>query len=158
MIIFSWIIGIIGALGVAGTIAAVILFPAVVIPLLESIVAFILKCKPCLFAIAFVVACSASWWHGHHTAAVACRESELAAELRNKQIDLDNAKKAKDDETERANTIEAGANDQHTKDAAYIEELKNRPDPTCVLDDIDLGGVPNRRHWPRRAKPPASAR
>lgn len=155
MSIITWVFGIVGVLGVAGTIAAAILFPAVVIPILQSIVSFILKCKPCLIAIAIIVACSASWWHGHHTAVVACRESELAAELRNKQIDLDNAKQAKDDESHRANTIEAESNDQHAKDAAYIEELKNRPMPSCALDDGDVGGVPDRSSRPGGKKSPA---
>jgi hypothetical protein len=156
--IMPWILGIVGVLGVAGTIAAAVLFPAVVIPVLESIVAFIMKCKPCLYAIALIAACSAAWWHGHHTAVIACREGELAAELRNKQVDLDNAKKAKDDETERANKIEAGANDQHEHDAAYIEQLKNRPDPTCLLDDPDLIGVPNHQSGPGGAKPSTNPR
>ena len=88
----GWILGIVSVLGVAGTIAAAVLFPAVVIPVLQRIVAAVLGCKPCLYALAVVALMAASWWHGHHTAVVACRESELAAELRNKQIDLDNAR------------------------------------------------------------------
>ncbi len=158
MEIMPWVLGIVSVLGVAGTIAAVILFPAVVIPILEGVVAWIMKCKPCLYAILLVAACSAAWWYGHHTAVVACREDEIAAELRNKQIDLDNAKKAKDDETERANKIEAGANDQHEKDTAYIEQLKNRPDPLCVLDDPDLIGLPDHKSRPGGAKPAAHPR
>jgi len=156
--ILPWVLGVVGVLGVAGTIAAAFLFPAVVIPILESFVAWVIKCKPCLYAIVLVAACSAAWWHGNHTAIVACRQDELTAELRNKQIDLDIAKKAKDDETKRASKIEEVANDQHTKDAAYIDQLKNRPDPLCVLDDTDLSGLPNHKSWPRHAKPAAHSR
>jgi len=156
--LLPWVLGVVGVLGVAGTIAAVILTPAVAVPILQSIVTWIIKCRPCLYAIVLVAACSAAWWHGHHTAVVACREDELAAKLRNTQIDLDNAKKAKSDETERANKIEAGANEKHEKDVAYIEQLKNRPDTLCVLDDPDLVGLPNHKSRPRHAKPAASAR
>jgi hypothetical protein len=156
--ILPWVLGVVGVLGVGGTIAAAFLFPAIVIPVLESIVAFIMKCKPCLYAIALIAACSAAWWHGHHTAVLACRQDELSAELRNKQIDLDNAKKSAANEASRASKIEADANDRQTKDAAYIEQLKNRPDPLCVLDDPDLRGLRNHKSRPGRAKPAAHSR
>jgi hypothetical protein len=131
----AWIIPIVGVLGVGGTIAAAIFFPSIVIPILQSI----MRCKPCLYALAVIVAMSGSWWHGNHTASVACRESELAAELRNKQIDLDNAHKAMADETERVKSIEDQANARQKNDADYIAHLEKRP--ACLLDDADVGGL-----------------
>jgi hypothetical protein len=159
MVIFTWLLGIFGALGVTGTIVAVVFFPAVAVPILQSIVTWILKCKPCLYALAVAVLMFSSWWLGHHQAVLDCRAGELAAELRNKQIDLDEAKKAAADESTRANTIEAQSNDQHAKDLAYISELKNRPDPSCAFDDGDLpDGVPAYKPWTRFKKPAASPR
>lgn len=155
MITFTWVAGIISVLGIAGTIAAVILIPAVAIPILQNTVTWLLKCKPCLYAIVIVALCSASWWHGHHTAVLKCREGELAAKLAAQKADLDHAKQSAADEAEKASRIEADANDQKQKDAAYIESLQKRLVPACLLDDADLGGVPDRQPGPAGAKPAA---
>lgn len=155
----TWLIGLFGVGGAVAMIAAVIfLGPAAVVAVIEPLIAKFMSCLWCIVAAVFLLATVGSYWVGHHTAVVACREDQLAAALRNKQIDLDNAKKAKDDETERANKIEVGANDQHEKDAAYIEQLKNRPDTACVLDDPDLLGVPNHQSGPGGAKPASHPR
>jgi apolipoprotein N-acyltransferase len=153
----SWILGVVSVLGVAGAIAAIVLVPAVAMPILQNIVARILSCRPCLYAVAIIAACITSWWFGHHQAVLDCRAGELAAELRNKQADLDNARKSAADEAARATTIEASANDQRSKDAAYIATLEARP--ACALDESDLGGVPGRRKSrPGFTKPAAGAR
>jgi high-affinity Fe2+/Pb2+ permease len=68
MIAFTWIAGIVGVLGVAGAIAAMIFVPAVAIPIMQNFVAWILKCKPCLYATAAIALCVGSWWWGHHQA------------------------------------------------------------------------------------------
>jgi len=158
VIILTWIAGIVGALGVAGAIVAIIAVPAVAIPILQNIVSWLLKCKRCLYALAIIIGGTALWWSGHHTAVVACRESELSAELRNREADLENASNARSDETARANKIEGDASDQHAKDLKDIEDLKKRP-ATCVFDDTDAGfiGVPNDKSWTGDAQPPASA-
>jgi len=156
VIILTWIAGIVGAPGVAGAIVAIIAVPAVAIPILQNIVSWLLKCKRCLYALAIIGACLASWWSGHHTAVVACRESELSAELRNREIDLEKASQARSDETARANKIEGDASDQHAKDLKDIAELKKRP-TTCVFDDTDAGSVSDDKSGSGNAQPPAGS-
>jgi hypothetical protein len=143
----TWIVAVIGTFGVAGTIAAAIFFPAVVIPVLENLVTWLLRCKPCLFAMAIAGACFASWWFGHHQAVLQCREAELAAQLRNKQFDLERERQAKADAEQRAKEIEESANERAQKDADYISKLKDKP--ACLLDDDDIGGLPNDQPRPR---------
>lgn len=157
MIAMTWILSIVGVLGVGGAIAAAILVPATAIPLLQSIVTRVLACKPCLYAVAIIAACSASWWFGHHQAVLDCRAGELAAQLASKQADLDNARIAAANEVARATIIEETANDQRSKDAAYIASLEARP--SCALDDGDLlGGLPDHKSRPGSAKSPAGTR
>ena len=62
----SWLLGIVGTLGVGGTVVAVVFFPTVAVPILEKIVAALLGCKNCLIASAFVVAVLGAYWYGHH--------------------------------------------------------------------------------------------
>ncbi|MEH2476258.1 hypothetical protein V1281_002573 [Nitrobacteraceae bacterium AZCC 2161] len=156
MIALTWIAGVVAVLGVGGAIAAAVLFPAVAIPLIQSIVARIIACKPCLYALAIIGLCFGSWWFGHHQAVLDCRADTIAAELRNARLDADNAKKSEIDQTERANTIEAQSNDQHAKDQEYIKSLEARP--SCNLDDDDLIGVHPRKSRPRFTKPAAGAK
>jgi hypothetical protein len=152
MIYLTWFLGIAATLGTAGTIAALVLAPAVAMPILQKIVAFVISCRPCLYAAAAIGACLASWWFGHHQAELDCRAGELAAVIRNQAADLEAAKQSAADEAARATTIEATANDQHQKDADYIAALK--ASPSCALDGIDLpGGVPDDKSRPGRAKP-----
>lgn len=66
MVVLTWILGIVSTLGIAGTIAALVFFPTVAMPILEKVVAVLLSCKPCLYALAFVVSVTASYWYGHH--------------------------------------------------------------------------------------------
>jgi hypothetical protein len=158
-----WVITIVGSLGVAGTIAAAILFPAVVIPILQAVTRAILNCKPCLIALAIFASLFAGALYGAHVEKAKCRAGQLAAELRNKQIDVANAEKAKADETNRANQIEAESSTRHQSDLADIAKLKSRP-PTCAFDDFDVGGgvavgVPDKQHpGARKTKPAAGAR
>jgi hypothetical protein len=125
-------------------------------PIIEKIVAWILSCRRCLYTVAVIALCMGSWWAGHHQSQLECRAGELAAKLRNQQADLEAAQQSAADEKKRAATIEAYANDQRSKDAAYIATLVARP--ACALDELDLGRVPHRRQsWPGRAKPAAGA-
>lgn len=146
----EWILPIVAVLGVGGTIAAAIIFPAVALQVLQSI----MRCKPCLYAIVIAAALAASWWHGNHTASVACREGEMAAELRNKQIDLDNERKAKADAERQTKEIEDSSNERAKTDAEYIERLKAKP--ACLLGDDDIGLQPAHgqggKNAPKRAK------
>jgi apolipoprotein N-acyltransferase len=145
MITLTWILGIVSTLGIGGVIAAYFLLPAAA-PLITSAVRALLRCRPCLYALAILAALLAAFWSGHHVAVVACRADEMAAELANKQADLDNAVQAKNDAAKRAALIEATANDQQTKDAKYIASLKKRPNAACALDDSDIGTGGMRNH------------
>jgi hypothetical protein len=148
----TWIVAVVSTCGIAGTIAAAIAFPAVVIPILENFVSWFLKCKPCIYAMAIVAACFASWWFGHHQAVLQCREAELAAELRNKQFDLEREQQGKADAERRAKEIEDSANERAQKDADYIAKLKDKP--ACLLDDDDIGGMPDDKSRLRFKIPP----
>lgn len=114
------------------------------LPALSGTLTFILRCKPCLIALAVIVALVASNWLGQHKARTECREGQMAARLANKQADLDNAKKAAADAKARADAIEGDASDQRKEDAGYIASLKNRP--ACDLTDDDISGLPNHRN------------
>lgn len=158
-IIATWLIGI---FGVTGAIVAIVAFlylgPAVVIPIVTSAFERFIKCIWCVVAVVFVLATVGSYWVGHHEAEVQCRANDLAAELRNAQIDRDNAVKAKTDESNRANQIETDANEQHSKDIIAIADLKRRP-VTCAFDDIDSGtsSVPNDKSGASNAQPAPGA-
>jgi hypothetical protein len=156
MIVLSWLLGIVGVLGVAGAAAAFIFFPLVAVPVLQRVVEWLLGCKKCLYALAIVAVAFAAFWGGHHRAVLDCRADALAAQLAAKQADLDHAKKSAADEAKRANTIEASANDQKSKDAAYIAALESRP--ACALDDADISGLPNKRKSAPGKKPAPSAK
>lgn len=66
MVALSWILGIVSAFGIGGTIAAYVFFPTVAVPVIEKIFASVLACKACLIALAFVVSVVAAFWYGHH--------------------------------------------------------------------------------------------
>lgn len=83
MIALTWILTIVGTLGVGGAIAAFVFFPAVAGPIIAKVVEVMLGCKPCLIAAALVIVALTSFWYGRegqfdkgHTAAIA----EIAAE------------------------------------------------------------------------------
>jgi hypothetical protein len=145
----EWIIPIVAVLGVGGTIAAAVLFPAVVIPVLQSV----MRCKPCLYALVIIAALVGSWWHGNHTAVVACQEAEMAAGIRNHKLDMENERQAKADAERQIKAIEDSANERAKTDAEYIERLKAKP--ACLLDDDDIGlpaHRPGSKNAPQRAK------
>lgn len=106
--------------------------------------AFLFRCKPCLIALAVVIALMASNWLGQHKARTECREAQLQARLANQRADLENARKAAADAKSRADRIEVEASDQRKEDAAYIASLKGRP--ACDLTDADIDGLPNHRN------------
>lgn len=142
--ITTWIGAAIGTLGIAGTIAAMIAFPTVVIPVLQSVVSAILKCRPCLIALVFFASVSGAlyggYWYGRSIEKAVCREGELAAELANREADLEAQSKARSDETERANRLERAAADRALSDAAFIKSLQDRPPGSAwVFDDLDAG-------------------
>lgn len=148
-----WIFAAVGALGVGGTIAAAIAFPTVVIPLVERIVSAFLKCRPCLIALVFVASIASAFFYGRSVEKAACRADALAAELRNREIDLEIASKSRSDETARANEIAANAEERAKADAEYIAHLKGRGG--CLLDDDDMQLAPAGR---RKAGSSAGAR
>lgn len=154
----TWLIGLLGVGGAIAVIAAsIFLGPTVVIGIVQPMLSRFMACTKCVVATVFVLATVGAYWIGHHAAAKECRDADLAAALRNAQLDRNNAEKAKTDETKRANKIETDANDRHKKDLADIALLKSRP-PTCAFDDIDAGSVPDRQSGTGGARAPASAR
>jgi hypothetical protein len=142
----SWLIGLLGVGGVVAAIAAVVfLAPAAVQAIVVPIFKRFIECTWCIVVVVFVLTTTGAYWVGHHEAESECRAEELRAELRNKTIDADNATKAKEDETKRADTIEETANAQHERDIASIAALKARGH-ACPFDDIDSGGMPDNKH------------
>lgn len=140
MVALSWALG---AFGVAGTVAVIVavvyLGPATVLAIVQPLLSRFIACMTCVVVVACTLAIVAAYWLGHHQAAVECRAADLAAELRNREIDLANASRARSDETARANTLEKDADDQHHQDLDAIAALKARKHG-CPFDDIDAGG------------------
>lgn len=157
-VVLTWLIGLAATIGPVAVIAGLIFFPAVVTPLISKVATAFFDCLYCMIAVAVVLACVGSYWVGHLDASSDCRAEQLQAELRNKQIDLDNARKAEADEASRANSIEEKANARQKDDADYIAHLEARP--ACALDDSDLGigRVPNDKSGASRKKPSAGAK
>ena len=151
----SWVFWFVSLVGVGGAIAFIVLAPAIAVPLLTSVFNVLIKCRPCLVAIAIVTAAIAGNIHGHTKEAAKCRAAELDAQLRNQRVDLDNARRSAADEARRATIIQETSDVQRRKDADYIATLEGRP--ACALDDSDLGGV-RKQSRPGRAKPAAGAR
>ena len=142
--ITTWVGAAVGVLGIGGAIAAVIAFPTVVIPVLQSLVSAILKCRPCLIAIVYTASVTGAlyggYWYGRHIEKEACKQDELAAELANREADLAAQSKARSDETERANRLERGAAERALQDAQFIKGLQDRPPGSAWLfDDLDAG-------------------
>lgn len=154
----TWLIGIAGvggALAIAA--AAVVLGPAVLIPIIQTFATRFIKCTVCVVVTVFILATVGAYWVGHHSAVLDCRDEKKESELAAQRQDNVNAQKAAADEANRAIDIEVNANDQHTKDLAEIEKIKLRKAPGCAFDDIDAGGVPSNIH-PAQKKPATRAK
>lgn len=65
MITLTWVLGVVGFLGLGGTIAAFIFFPAIAVPIVEKITAAVLGCKTCLLVAAAVALSLGSFWYGY---------------------------------------------------------------------------------------------
>lgn len=76
-----WAVGIISTLGVAGTIAAVILVPGIAIPVLQQVTTALLRCKPCLAVLVAIALLFTGALYGVHVE----RERSLARLERLKQ-------------------------------------------------------------------------
>ncbi len=124
MIGLTWVLSIVGVLGVGGAIAAAILAPAIVIPLLQRTIEWILD----------------------------CRAANAAATLRNQQLDLDIAHRAAEAESNLIKSIEDKASERQAKDNEYIAKLEARP--ACLLDDSDANGLSNHQSGAGDKKPP----
>lgn len=90
MVILTWILGVVSVLGVGGTVAAFIFFPAVAAPIAAKVTQAVLACKACLVVAALVAVALGSFWYGRegeygkgHTAAIAEIAGEDAAALAN---------------------------------------------------------------------------
>lgn len=154
----TWLIGLFGVGGAVAAVAGLVfLGPAAVTAIVEPLLAKFIACTWCIVAVVFVLSTTGAYWVGHHEEEKACRAADLAAELRNAQIDRDNAVKAQADESQRADTITETSNAQHQKDLADIDALSKRP-ATCAFDDTDAGVVPAGKPRSRWKKAPARPR
>ena len=97
--------------------------------------------------VAFLVAALLFFMTGFRAADERAEAKDLRAKVAAQQMDLQAAQKAASDETTRANSIEASANEQHQRDEEYISSLKARP--ACALDSTDIGGVRDGRSGAR---------
>lgn len=155
-VIMTWLAGLALTFGPVAVILGMIFVPAVAAPLISSIARRFLGCLWCIVAVVAVLMCVGSYWVGHWDAAADCRAGELEAKLRNARIDAENAEKSKQDESNRANAIEAAAAARQKDDHDYITHLEARP--SCNLDDADLGRVRNDKPRAGRTKPAGGAR
>lgn len=64
--IATWLLSIIGTLGIGGAVVAYVVFPTVALPIIEKVAGVLLGCKWCLIVTAFVLSILASYWYGHH--------------------------------------------------------------------------------------------
>jgi len=151
----TWILGLVSTLGIGGAIAAVVLTGGAALPIIEEILLKILRCHPCMVVVVLIGTLLGGYWYGRHEEAGACKAAEIAAELRNREIDLERQSQARSDETERANRIAADAAQRAKDDADYIAGLKSRPG--CLFDDLDAG-VRQRPGGAGAAQPAGGAR
>lgn len=135
--LLTWFLGIASVLGVGGSIAAIVLTGGAALPIIERILLSILRCTPCMVVVALIGAVLGGYWYGRHEEKAKCKAEQLAAELRNREIDVEKQSQARSDETERANRIEADAAQRAKDDADYIAKLQGRPG--CLFDDLDVG-------------------
>lgn len=133
-----WVITAISTLGIVGTIAACILVPAVAIPILQSVVRFILGCKFCMAVLAAVALLFAGALYGAHVEKAKCRAQALAAELAAKNIDLKAAKEAEAAANKANAELADQANADRERIADYAEQLKKRPNAACTLTPDDF--------------------
>lgn len=81
---------------------------------------------------------SAGWWRGHSSAAAACHEKELRAEIAALHRDQAVQRQADQIETE---LNKAAAEDSAARESelmAYVDELRTQKDCRRSLDDADL--------------------
>ncbi len=139
MVWASWAIGIVGVTGlVAGIVALIWLGPVVVSAVIGPIFSRFSACTKCIAVVVGVLAFMGAYWAGHHQAANECRDAELSAALRNKQIDTDIA-------IETAKEAQAALAESSTRVAAsekkvndYADALKARPNAACILTADDF--------------------
>jgi len=67
-----WIVGVVSSLGLVGAIAACIVAPSVAIPVLSKITGAVLKCKPCLAALAAIALLFTGALYGVHVEGARC--------------------------------------------------------------------------------------
>lgn len=126
----------VGVFGVGGAIALAIaviyLGPQAVLMLAQPLLKRFLSCRPCVAVTAALLGALAAYWLGHHQAVVECRAEGLNSRIAAQQADLEAARKAREDEANRANSIEVNANEQHAKDLEFIARLQQNP--ACGFD------------------------
>ncbi|WP_024340965.1 hypothetical protein [Bradyrhizobium japonicum] len=78
---------------------------------------------------------------GRSSAEGKCQAAALQSKIKAMEKDRDNARRAAADAALKLATIEAQAKEEQERTADYVEELKNRPAPSCALTCDDLRGM-----------------
>jgi hypothetical protein len=142
MVTLTWALGALGVTGTIAAIAAVIfLGPTAVMAIVQPILSRFLACTACIVASAFLLSTIGSYWLGHHEAERQCRADELNSRIAAQQADLEAARRAKTDESNRASQIESEANEQHQKDSDFIKHLQAQPGCGFDPDAGAAGGL-----------------
>lgn len=138
----TWLLGTLGVAGAAAAIAGCIfLGPVAVQTIVAPIISKFISCTKCVAVAVLILSAVGSFWIGHHSAVVDCRDEKANSIIAAQRRDITIAQQAAADEANRAIAIETEAKDQHEKDVATIEGLKSRPNAACAFDDGDFGGV-----------------
>lgn len=83
MVILTWALSVISVLGVGGAIVAMVGFPTIALPIIQSVVRAVLACKVCLIVLGAVALALSSYWYGRHgqyERGYAAAVAEIAAE------------------------------------------------------------------------------
>lgn len=78
---------------------------------------------------------------GYASAESKCEAAALQAQIDAMKQDRDTARSAAADATLKLAAIEAQTKEEQERTAEYVDELKNRPAPSCALTCDDLRGM-----------------
>lgn len=152
--VLLWLVGL---LGVGGAVAAFILAPSIAAPIATAAINWLLRCRPCLVALALVAAWTAGDLTGRHKANQRCAAAQLRAELAVKNDDLAKARESEADARARVSALEAERAAQKKETESYVESLKRRADGRCLATDADVRGLRDDPPGKPQSRPPGKA-
>jgi hypothetical protein len=114
-----------------------------IVSIISSLVGALLRCTPCLIALAVGVAWLAGDIHGHRKADAACRAADIAMQLKAAQRDATIAADTARLAQSQADDLSKLNEDLNRKVSDYESSLKNRPGPGCPLSADDLRRLRN---------------